>query len=105
MRVACWNAQWHRSNSWQGAEIRARLEETGSEIICCPEAHEDFLSAGWHGLFSQPDTGYPIRPGRRKVTLWSRQPWRNVDCFGSLELPPGRFARATTNTTLGPIDV
>ncbi len=105
MRIACWNAEWHRATSWKGSAIRDRLLATDAEIVCCPEAHEDFFADGWHGVFSRPDTGYPIKSGRRKVTLWSRQPWETVDDFGSADLPPGRFVRATTTTSLGPVDV
>ncbi|HUH48518.1 MAG TPA: hypothetical protein VLZ56_01555, partial [Mycoplana sp.] len=75
MIISCWNAQWHKSSSWQGAEIVNRLLLDSPEIICCPEAFDDFLTVSWHGIFSQPDYGYPLTPGRRKVTLWSRKPW------------------------------
>lgn len=105
MRVICWNTQWHRGTSWQGAAIRNRLFAAQAEIICCPEAYEDFLPDEWHGIFSQQDTGYPIKPGRRKVTLWSRHPWAEIDDLGSDDLPSGRFVRATTTTSLGPVDV
>ncbi|RWP38535.1 MAG: endonuclease/exonuclease/phosphatase family protein [Mesorhizobium sp.] len=105
MKVLCWNAQWHRASSPQGAVLRDRLLAAKAEIVCCPEAHKDFLPDEWHGIFSRPDTGYAIKPGRRKVTLWSQQPWDAIDDLGSADLPPGRFVRATTNTSLGPVHV
>lgn len=105
MRVACWNPKWHRATSQKGTIIQTCLLTAGAEIICCPEAHEDFLPEEWHGIFSRPDSGYPMKPGRRRVTLWSRQPWREVDDLGSADLPPGGFVRATTQTSLGPVHV
>ena len=37
----------------------------------------------------------------RKVLLWSKNPWRNIDDFGNDLLPPGRFVSGITRTTLG----
>lgn len=34
--------------------------------------------------------------GGRKVVLWSRFGWSNVDTLGSRNMPPGRFLRAET---------
>lgn len=42
-------------------------------------------------ISSGPDHGYRSAPGRRKVLLWSRQPWTEVDVVGSPSLPSGRF--------------
>ncbi len=105
MIVSCWNTQWHRSSSRKGARIVERLLQDDPEIVCCPEAFDDFLPTGWNGLFSEPDYGYPITPGRRKVTLWSKTGWADVDCVGSDELPSGRFAAGTTETSLGAVRV
>jgi endonuclease/exonuclease/phosphatase family metal-dependent hydrolase len=105
MIISCWNAQWHRSSSWQGSEIVKRLLLDSPEIVCCPEAFDDFLTAGWHGIFSQADYGYPLISGRRKVTLWSRKPWSEIDSLGSPDLPSGRYVAGVTETTLGRIRV
>jgi endonuclease/exonuclease/phosphatase family metal-dependent hydrolase len=105
MRIACWNTEWHRAGTWQGRHIRSVLLDSGAELICCPEAHVDFLETEWHGMFSKPDYGYPIVHGRRKVALWSRSPWTAVDDLGTNELPSGRFVRGNTQTSLGPVHV
>ncbi|WP_439626510.1 endonuclease/exonuclease/phosphatase family protein [Shinella sp.] len=105
MRISCWNVEWHRRTSWAGEQIIERLLADDPEIVCCPESYTDFLGTGWHGIFSQPDYGYPIKPGRRKVAIWSRRPWREVDDFGSAELPSGRYVEGVTDTSLGPVQV
>ncbi|MCV3738571.1 endonuclease/exonuclease/phosphatase family protein [Rhizobium sp. TRM96647] len=105
MIVSCWNAQWHPSSTRKGARIIERLLRDDPEIVCCPEAFDDFLPEGWHGLFSEPDYGYPIMPGRHKVTLWSRTGWSDVDCVGSSRLPGGRFVAGTTATSTGVVRV
>lgn len=44
-------------------------------------------------------------PGRRKVTIWSKAPWSNIDDMGDAELPSGRFVSGTTVTPVGRIRV
>ncbi len=105
MKIACWNTEWHGPKSWQWREMAAQLGDHAPEIICLPEAYTDQLGEGWHGVFSEPDYGYPLKPGRRKVTLWSRQPWTSVDEVGSSRLPSGRFISGLTQTSMGPIRV
>lgn len=105
MIISCWNAQWHKSSSWKGARLVERLLLDDPEIVCCPEASTDFLPGEWKGIFSGPDYGYPLMPGRRKVTLWSRSGWYDIDDVGSPELPSGRFVSGTTETSLGRVRV
>lgn len=105
MRISCWNVEWHRRTSWAGQRIIERLLADEPEIICCPESYTDFLGTGWHGIFSQADYGYPIKLGRRKVALWSKNPWHEIDDFGSAELPSGRYVAGLTDTSLGRVRV
>lgn len=105
MRVACWNTEWHGPRSWKGRAIRGRLLDDEPEIICCPEAYDTLLGSDWHGIFSQPDYGYPLTKGRRKVAVWSRKPWVEVDDFGAPELPSGRFVSGQTVSSIGPVRV
>jgi endonuclease/exonuclease/phosphatase family metal-dependent hydrolase len=50
-----------------------------------------------------PTYGYPLKANRRKVLLWSRRPWENVETIGSPLLPPGRFVAGTTKTPGGKV--
>ena len=50
-----------------------------------------------------PDTA--IREDRRKVILWSREPWQSVDDVGADSLPPGRFVSGITQTSVGAVRV
>ena len=65
--------------------------------------HFGLLPQGGHIICSQPDYGYPIREGRRKVLLWSREPWVQVDDVGIDSMPPGRFVAGVTDTSLGAV--
>ena len=54
---------------------------------------------------ADPDYGYPIIEGRRKVLLWSKEAWRDVDRSGHPSLPTGRFVSGVTRTPLGDVQI
>jgi endonuclease/exonuclease/phosphatase family metal-dependent hydrolase len=59
-----------------------------------------------HVIENEADYGYGDRyPGRRKVILWSRQPWHSVDCLSNEPMPSGRFASGVTKTPIGDVHV
>ncbi|RUT32440.1 endonuclease/exonuclease/phosphatase family protein [Arsenicitalea aurantiaca] len=105
MIVACWNAAWHSSRSWQGKAISQRILASGAEIVCIPECQGELLEGEWHVARSETNYGYPIVPGRSKVTLWSRNGWRDIERTASRGMPGGRFVAATTATSLGAVRV
>ena len=82
-----------------------RIEQHKPEIICLTETHVGLLSQGGHIISSRPDYGYSIREERRKVLLWSREPWEQVDDLGSDVMPPGRFVSGVTQTSLGEVTI
>lgn len=103
LRVATWNLAWKRPGGEHGREIADRLTAVAPDIGCWTEAFADSVPGG-HVATSQADYGYPIKPGRRKVVLWSRNPWHDI----ATELPGapgGRFVRGVTETAAGPVTV
>ena len=48
-----------------------------------------------------PTAGARSKEGRRKVMLWSGEPWEQVDDLGIDSTPPGRFVSGVTQTSLG----
>jgi endonuclease/exonuclease/phosphatase family metal-dependent hydrolase len=105
LTVATWNVEWRAPGSVDAALIRERLNSVGADIICLTEAYADFMGGEGHLIESEPDYGYPVVQGRRKVLLWSREPWAAVDRVGQPDLPPGRFVAGRTMTPVGPINV
>ena len=63
------------------------------------------MPPGGHTIYSQPDYGHAIKEGRRKVLLWSREPWKNVDDVGIDSMPPGRFVTGVTQASAGEVTV
>ena len=103
MVVVNWNVNW-ASAPWRTTEIRRRIHEHNPEIVCLTETHCGFLEGG-HTITSRGDYGYGHHVSRRKVLLWSRQPWRMVDDLGDDRMPPGRFVSGVTDTSPGEVTV
>ena len=100
-----WNVQWATPRSRRSGEILRRIDLPSPEVVCLTETDDRLLSRGGHTICSRPDYGYPITGGRRKIMLWSREPWEEVDDLGIESMPPGRFVSGVTQTSLGVVTV
>ena len=105
VRVATWNVRWATPTSRKTPEIHRRLDELAPDVVCATEADNRLLSQDGHTICSQPDFGYPQTAGRRKVALWSRETWKQVDNVGNDSLSLGRFVSGVPQTPLGEISV
>lgn len=100
LRVVNWNVEWAKATSPRGRVILERINSLHPDIVCLTEAHSDFLPKGFVET-SDADYGYGDQRSRRKVVLWSTNPWTDVHRGAGLDLPGGRFVAATTSTPLG----
>ena len=105
LKVVTWNVEWATPRSRRTPEVLARLARHAPEVVCLTETHDGLLSQHGHTICSQPDYGYPLKDGWRKVMLWSREPWDQVDDVGIDSLPPGRFVCGITQTSVGEVAV
>ena len=105
LNLVTWNVAWATPRSRRSTIILTRIDRAHPELVCLTETHIGLLSQQGHTICSQPDYGYPIREGRRKVMLWSREPWEQVDDAGHHSMPPGRFVSGVTQTSLGHVTV
>ena len=105
MKLVNWNVEWATPRSPRRAEVLRRIKEHGPEVVCLTETHDELLDQDGYTISSQPDYGYAIKPHRRKVMLWSREPWQQVDDVGIESMPPGRFVSGVTRTSLGEVTV
>jgi hypothetical protein len=96
-----WNIAWARPQTPRGIELLRRIDHCRPDVICLTEASTDFLPPDGHLITSSADYGYRAPEGRRKVLLWSRHPWEQVDDLGSPALPAGRFVSGVTATSAG----
>ena len=105
LMAATWNTEWRKAASPDARLMRDRLLALSPDIICLTEAYAELLDEEGYLIEAEPDYGYPIIPGRRKVVLWSREPWNEVDSIGHPTMPPGRFVAGRTSTPAGEIRV
>ena len=73
--------------------------------MCLTETHDGLLGQDGFAICSGADYGYGLQKNRRKVLLWSREPWKQVDDLGIDSLPPGRFVSGVTQTSVGDMAV
>lgn len=103
--IVNWNVQFATPRSWRTPEILGRFDRHEPEILCLTETHDGLLARGGHAICSQADYGYGLQKNRRKVLLWSKEPWCQVDDLGIDSLPPGRFVSGVTQTSVGEVAV
>ena len=99
-KLVNWNVNWATPRSKRSPEILDRINQHSPEIVCLTETHAGLLQGG-HAICAGPDYGNGRQKTRRKVMLWSREPWEHVDDIGDERLPPGRFISGVTRTSPG----
>ena len=106
MTVVNWNVEWATPGSWSRRdEILSRIDQEVPDIVCLTEADIRLLDGmPGHTIHSRQD-GVKGIGNLRKVLLWSREPWEQVDDSGVDSMPPGRFVAGVTHTPLGDVMV
>ncbi len=100
MKVLNWNAQADKLHIGTVRVERSRqlVARHDADVICLTEALPELMPDGGETVtsdLSEWPGGHEER-GARKVALWSRSGWTDVDRMGSESLPEGRFVCATT---------
>ncbi len=105
IRIGTWNTEWAKPSSTgrkRGNIVSDQLAASGCDVLCVTEGFAGILPDGGHVIDAGEDWGHRVRKGRRKVLLWSKQPWTpHVDAVGSADLPSGRFVAGITETLSG----
>lgn len=94
---------WAPPGSPRGQFFQQHLVQPTTDVVCVTEGFADLLPAHGDVIEADADYGYPLHAGRRKVLLWSRTSWHEVDAVGDPSLPGGRFVAGTTSTTVGEV--
>ena len=78
------------------------MSSLNPDVVCLTEAYEDSLNElGGHSISIPGVTWSPTKEGERKVVLWSKNPWVEVDGEGNVETQSGAYLSAVTETGLG----
>lgn len=104
-RVLTWNLERKKPSASRGAAAVAYIVTERPDIAVLTEARVGHLGAGGHEIVSQWAAAPGHASDERKVVMWSKAPWRDVDDVGHRDMPVGRFVAGTTNTALGPVRV
>ena len=94
IKISCWNSDWATPSSKRGKFF---IDKFDSDIICLTEGYESLLPRDGYIISSNEDYGYQITKGRRKVILWSKSKWTDIDQIGSEKIPTGRYISGITN--------
>lgn len=105
MRLLNWNVEFAPPGRTRAAAIAGVIERHEPDIVCLTETHATWPMEGGHWIWPSADYGYRGDGERRKVGLWSRAPWSEVDEVGHPGLPGGRFVAGVTETDVGPLIV
>lgn len=99
LRILNWNVQADQqtSSNGRGERILKVLREAEADVICLTESYGVNFPAEGHIIQSESSGwGWPEARGARKVGLWSKTPWEQVNTVGSHDLPEGRYISAVT---------
>ena len=100
-----WNVEraTPRSPKWKRDEILGRIESHNPDVICLTETDVGLLSKNGCAIYPQIDQASEKmgKRNQRKVLLWSRELWEQVDLIGNDSLRPGRFVAGVTHTSVG----
>jgi endonuclease/exonuclease/phosphatase family metal-dependent hydrolase len=96
MKLLNWNIEWANKHSRRGKRITEIIATFEPDVICLTEATQGIISTRGYVIEAETDYGYPNDGKRRKVMLWSKEPWQQVDTIGSPDLPGGRFVSGVT---------
>ncbi|NQW99820.1 endonuclease/exonuclease/phosphatase family protein [bacterium] len=91
-----WNVEWSQSDSPVGKIIRGICDRLDPDVMCLTETTLGMIPSAGYSIESVLDYGYPNNGSRRKVVLWSRKPWSEVDSIGKNSMPSGRFVSGLT---------
>ncbi|MEZ5381574.1 MAG: endonuclease/exonuclease/phosphatase family protein [Microthrixaceae bacterium] len=108
LRLGTWNTQWATPSSRatsRGRAVAERLAGAGCDVLAATEVLPEVLPPG-HLADAGRAWGYPVRDDRRrKLVLWSAEPWQDVQ-LGEPGTPlHGRYVRGTTETPIGAVTV
>lgn len=103
-RVLTWNLERKSPTSPLGSEAVDYLFSLSPDVMSLTEARTTFPLRGGHTLWSEPPRGR-FADDERKLLIWSKEPWRDIDRVGIDGLDTTRFIAATTDTPIGPVRV
>ncbi|MDC0088051.1 endonuclease/exonuclease/phosphatase family protein [Akkermansiaceae bacterium] len=95
MKYLTWNLEWSSPKSKRLPIIQQMIADEDPDVVCYTEVIRTVLPEGYI-IEADADYGYSKTGDRRKVILWSKTPWTEVDVLGGAKMPTGRFVSGVT---------
>lgn len=105
MRILTWNLERAQPRYPKALAALAHLESYEPDVMVLTEVRTTYPAGDGHVVWCRPLDSSWLGEDERRVLLWSRHPWSDVDDLGSPSLPTGRFVSARTETPIGPVRV
>ncbi len=104
-RVLTWNLERSKPESPRGAAATDYLFSQEPDVMVITEARTTFPERGGHTLWCEPLLDAHFGKDERKVLIWSKEPWTDIDSVGAEGLDQTRYIAASTETPDGPLTV
>lgn len=86
VRIVNWNIERRVPSSWQAKSLVDEISELVPDVICLTEAWKQSLeSVGGYSISSRGVAWSNQHPDERKVLMWSRKPWEDIEVVERLE--------------------
>ena len=105
LRVLTWNVERKKATSPTGRAGIEKLFSQDPDVMVITEARTTFPDGSGHLAVCEPLPFDYLDEDERRVALWSRSPWSDVDSIGHEDLPVGRFVTGVTDSPIGPVRV
>lgn len=104
MRILTWNLERRKIAAPFGKRAIAHLFSHNPDVMAISETRTNFPTSDGHTVWAQHPKGH-FAEDERKILIWSKNPWTDVDDFGDENLPIGRFISGVTETDVGEVRV
>lgn len=95
MRILTWNLERRKTTTPFGKLSIRHLFSQNPDIMALSETRTTFPAQEGYSIWAQHPKGH-FADDERKILLWSKSSWEDVDDFGSTNLPIGRFISGRT---------
>lgn len=104
MRILTWNLERRKPGAPYGKLASRHLFSQSPDIMAISETRTNFPKSGGYTVWAEHPKGH-FAQDERKILIWSKNPWLEIDSIGDERLPGGRFISAVTDTRLGQVRV
>ena len=105
IRLLTWNLERKKPTTPTGRSGVEFLFGQFPDVMVLTEARTAFPAREGYTVWSRPMHHRHLGEDERRVVLWSKSPWADVNDVGHDDLPSGRFVSGRTNTPLGQLTI